>query len=146
MGQARRMVDEYGFTSLKLKGGVLRPGLEIETVLALREAFPDCPIRVDPNAAWTVDVAVEVARRVSMPLAANVCVTEFEGIPEAVREGAPQVILSDSSFLGRNAPAASRTPVHEQRVKCGVRTRDDVAPMKAVDPEWTGATPRFTSL
>lgn len=49
VGEARRMVDKYGFQSLKLKGGVLHPDLEIETMLKLREAFPDHPLRIDPN-------------------------------------------------------------------------------------------------
>lgn len=252
VGEARRMVDEYGFRSLKVKGGVLTPAEEVETVRALRAEFPTLPIRIDPNAAWTVDVAVavgealegdleyledpvagtaamaEVARRVKMPLATNMCVTAFEDLPEAVREGAPQVILSDHHFWGglrrsvqldtlchtfgielsmhsnthlgislaamthfgavsrslayscdthtpwqtedvlaaetplRFEGGAVRVPtapglgievdedsvarLHQQWRECGVRTRDDVTPMRAVDPTWTGDVPRFTTL
>ena len=40
VGEATRFVDQYGFKSLKLKGGVLEPDLEIETMLQLRAAFP----------------------------------------------------------------------------------------------------------
>lgn len=38
--QARRMVEGWGFGSLKLKGGVLPPEKECEAIEALRDAFP----------------------------------------------------------------------------------------------------------
>ncbi|GAA1973949.1 glucarate dehydratase family protein [Catenulispora subtropica] len=122
--QARRMVDRYGFGSLKLKGGVFAPEEEIEAVRALRREFPDRPVRLDPNANWTVPTShrvaealageleyledptpgipgmAEVAARTELPLATNMCVTGFEEIPEAVRLGAVQVILSDHHFWG----------------------------------------------
>lgn len=40
VAQARRMVERYGFGSLKLKGGVFEPEQEIAATRALREAFP----------------------------------------------------------------------------------------------------------
>ncbi|NUR27390.1 MAG: glucarate dehydratase [Catenulispora sp.] len=122
--QARRMVDRYGFRSLKLKGGVFAPEEEIDAVRALRRAFPDRPVRLDPNANWTVPTShtvaealageleyledptpgipgmAEVAARTGLPLATNMCVTGFAEIPEAVRLGAVQVILSDHHFWG----------------------------------------------
>src|SRR6201994_4796918 len=62
VAQARRMVDRYGFTALKLKGGVFPPEREAEAIRALRAAFPRHPLRLDPNAAWTPDTSVTVAR------------------------------------------------------------------------------------
>jgi glucarate dehydratase len=56
------MVGQYGFTALKLKGGVFPPDQEAEAIRALRLAFPDHPLRLDPNAAWTEDTSVAVAR------------------------------------------------------------------------------------
>src|SRR3984885_10453143 len=53
VAQAKRMIDEYGFTAIKLKGGVFPPVHEIAAIRALRAAFPDHPLRLDPNAAWT---------------------------------------------------------------------------------------------
>lgn len=124
VAQARRMVDEYGFKSLKLKGGVLPAMDEADVILALREAFPDHPLRLDPNAGWTVATSIavgkkldgvleyledptggisgmaEVAREVSMPLATNMCVTAFSHLAPAVREEAVQVVLSDHHFWG----------------------------------------------
>ena len=60
--QARQMVDRYGFGSLKLKGGVFAPGEEIEAVRELKREFPDLPVRIDPNTAWTYETALAAAR------------------------------------------------------------------------------------
>ena len=50
--QARKMVSEYGFREIKLKGGVLEPVQEIATIKALRREFgPEYPLRIDPNCA-----------------------------------------------------------------------------------------------
>jgi glucarate dehydratase len=122
--QARRMVDEYGFTALKLKAGVFPPGQEVDAIRALRAEFPDLPLRIDPNAAWTVDTSIrvgkeldgvleyledptpglagmaEVRRNVSMPLATNMCVVSFGDVPPSVAAGAVDVVLSDHHFWG----------------------------------------------
>jgi len=124
VAQARRLVGEHGFTALKLKGGVFPPSQEIETVRALRDAFPDHPIRLDPNAAWTPETSISVARdldgvleyledptagidgmaRVArdapMPLATNMCVIAFGHLPPAIRQGAVQVVLADPHYWG----------------------------------------------
>lgn len=122
--EAREFERLYGFGSLKLKGGVLAPELEVETVLALREAFPHHPIRIDPNAAWTVKTTMavledldgaleyledptpglagmsEVARQTSTPLATNMAVIGFDHLPESVRLDACQIILADHHYWG----------------------------------------------
>jgi len=124
VAQAKRMVDSYGFTALKLKGGVFPPAQEIEAVRALRDAFPDHPLRLDPNAAWTPETSLAVARDLAgvleyledptpgidgmalvardapMPLATNMCVVAFTDLPLAIRENAVQVILSDHHYWG----------------------------------------------
>lgn len=59
--QVRSMMEKYGFRDIKLKGGVLDPDEEIETVRQLRDAFgPAVPLRIDPNSAWTVETSVAV--------------------------------------------------------------------------------------
>jgi glucarate dehydratase len=122
--QAQRIVDEYGFSAIKLKGGVFPPEEEIAAIKALREAFPDHPLRLDPNTAWTVETSVKVgqaldgiveyledptfgiegmaavAREVSMPLATNMAVVSFDHLPPAIAQDAVQVILSDHHFWG----------------------------------------------
>jgi glucarate dehydratase len=124
VAQATKMVQTYGFTAIKLKGGVFPPEQEVEAVRALRAAFPGHPLRLDPNAAWTPATAIgvaqaldgtleyledptpgiagmaEVARRASMPLATNMCVVAFGHLDPAIRQGAVQVILSDHHYWG----------------------------------------------
>jgi glucarate dehydratase len=59
--QVRQMIDAYGFGSVKFKGGVLEPDIEVETIRQLRQEFgPEVPLRIDPNSAWTVDTSVAV--------------------------------------------------------------------------------------
>ena len=60
---AQQLVKTHGFETLKYKNGVFPPDQEIEAFIALRQAFPQHKIRLDPNAAWTVTTAVRVARK-----------------------------------------------------------------------------------
>ncbi|MBM7415965.1 MULTISPECIES: glucarate dehydratase family protein [Nocardiaceae] len=124
VAQARRMIDRYGFGAIKLKGGVFPPEQEIAAMHALREAFPDLPLRLDPNAAWTVDTSLEVAsaltgvveyledptpgldgmsevaRKAAMPLATNMCVVAFDQLEPSVRRDSVGVVLSDHHYWG----------------------------------------------
>jgi len=125
VGEARTMRERYGFRSLKVKGGVLEPDLEVEAIHALREAFgDDVPLRLDPNAAWSVGTSVriaeelagtleyledpapgidgmsQVAERSPIPLATNMCVTAFEHLPAAVTRRAIAILLSDHHMWG----------------------------------------------
>ncbi len=130
VAQAKQMVAEYGFKSLKLKAGVLPPEDEIATIRALHEAFgPDVPLRIDPNCAWTVETSIRVGealadsleyledptptiagmaavrrglleRGIDLPLASNMAVMSFADAAEAVRTDAAQVILGDHHYWG----------------------------------------------
>jgi glucarate dehydratase len=61
--ECKQMVAQYGFREIKLKGGVLDPEVEIESIRALRREFgPSYPLRIDPNCAWSVDTSVAVGR------------------------------------------------------------------------------------
>ena len=53
------------------------------------------------------------------------------------------VEIGDAPGLGVTLDEAALAALHEQYLACGVRRRDDVAAMRAVDPQWTGARPRF---
>jgi glucarate dehydratase len=122
--QARTMVEQYGFGALKLKAGVFPPEEETAAIQALRAEFPDLPLRIDPNAAWTVETSIRVGkeldgvleyledptpgiggmaavrREVDMPLATNMCVVSFADVPPAIAAGAVDVVLSDHHFWG----------------------------------------------
>ena len=125
VAQAKAMSNEFGFQSIKLKGGVFEPRQEVNTVLALREAFgKNVPIRIDPNALWKVETAIEygkemegvieyledpvrgqenmamVRKALKTPLATNMCTTSFEDIPRSIQLGSEDIILSDHHFWG----------------------------------------------
>jgi L-alanine-DL-glutamate epimerase-like enolase superfamily enzyme len=62
--QAQAMCAEFGFVSIKLKGGTLDPAIEVDSILALREAFgAEIPLRLDPNAVWGVETAIQWGKR-----------------------------------------------------------------------------------
>jgi glucarate dehydratase len=125
VAQAQAMVREFGFESIKLKGGCFEPAQEVAAMQALREAFgPDVPLRLDPNALWTVETSIrwgrelegvleyledpcrgqeamaQVRRAVKLPLATNMCTTSFDDLPGSVRTGSEDVILTDHHFWG----------------------------------------------
>jgi glucarate dehydratase len=125
VAQARAMVDEFGFTSLKVKAGILEPDLEVSATLALRDAFgPGVPIRIDPNAAWRFETALEQGERLrgvieyyedpvrgqeemarfrrvlDIPLATNMCTTSFDDLPSSFRLGSEDILLADHHFWG----------------------------------------------
>lgn len=70
--ECRQMVDQYGFKEIKLKGGVLEPHVEIESIRALRREFGSAmPLRIDPNCAWSVDTSVRVGESLAEELSAG---------------------------------------------------------------------------
>ncbi len=125
VAQARRMMEHHDFKSLKLKAGVLPPEQEVATLLALAQAFPGTPLRIDPNANWSVATSLkaaeqlqgvleyfedpapglegmaEVARACDVPLATNMVVTDFKEFAQNVQKGCPvRIVLSDHHYWG----------------------------------------------
>jgi glucarate dehydratase len=124
--QAERFHELYGMTVFKLKAGVLDPFEEVATMKLLCERFgPRAGLRIDPNAAWSVETAVrvaerlrdtdleyledptagiegmaQVAKRTPTPLSTNMVVTAFEHIATAFRLNAVQVVLGDHHGWG----------------------------------------------
>jgi glucarate dehydratase len=125
VAQARRMIGQYGFQSIKLKAGTLAPDEEAAGVLALAKAFPGKPLRIDPNGNWTVATSLrivealrgvleyyedpapglegmaEVARACEVPLATNMVVTDIPEFRRNVEMGRPvRIVLSDHHYWG----------------------------------------------
>lgn len=130
VAQAESMCDEFGFGSIKLKGGAFPPDHEVAAIRALRESFgPDVPLRLDPNAIWALETAVaageeleglleyyedpvrgqeamaELARRVDLPLATNMCTIAYDHLPGSIRLGSERIILVDHHAWGGLLPA-----------------------------------------
>ena len=116
---ARTVVEEFGFTAVKLKG-TGDVGGDVRILQAIRGALPTVELRVDPNAAWTAQDSIragyrleeldleyledpceglepmaQVRQKVRIPLCTNMCVVRLEDIAPAVRLGAVDVIHGD---------------------------------------------------
>jgi glucarate dehydratase len=124
VAQARRMIGLYGFQSIKLKGGVFEPAHEIACMRALHEAFPGLPLRLDPNANWSLETSIraapeldelleyyedptpglqgmaELAKHTRLPLATNMVITTLEDFRKGASSGAVKVLLSDHHYWG----------------------------------------------
>jgi glucarate dehydratase len=125
--RAHELVEKHGFRSLKLKGGVLPPDQEFETIRLLREHFPHSPLRWDPNAAWSVETGIRIGRRllregidlqyledptwnlegmsqvrkaVEIPLATNMCLISYDQLAPGIRLRSVDVVLSDVHYWG----------------------------------------------
>lgn len=122
---ARDLVNKYGFTTHKLKAGVFHPDYEIEVFRALANVFPKHKVRIDPNAAWSVEESIRVGKaiedlpndyfedptwglegmrrvrdKVGIPTATNTVVVNFEQLASCIRNGDIDVILLDTTFWG----------------------------------------------
>ena len=125
VAQAQAMVKEFGFESIKLKGGVFEPAQEVAAMKALHEAFgPKVPLRLDPNALWTVETSIKygremegileyledpcrtqegmaaVRRALKTPLATNMCTTSFDDLPGSAKHASEDIILTDHHYWG----------------------------------------------
>ena len=126
--QARAVVEEFGVTDLKLKGGVLHGPAEVECILALHEAFPGARLTLDPNGCWPLDDAVawlsplkgiltyaedpcgaesgfsgreimaEFRQRSGLPTATNMIATDFRQLGHAIKLQAVDIPLADCHF------------------------------------------------
>lgn len=125
VAQARRMIDQYGFQSIKLKAGALPPQQEVAALLALAKAFPGLPLRIDPNANWSLATSLAVveqlrgvleyyedpapglegmaavAQACGVPLATNMVVTDLREFRRNAEMGCPvKIVLSDHHYWG----------------------------------------------
>ena len=67
--EVKQMIAKYGFSSIKFKGGVLEPDIEIEAIkLLYQELGDEIPLRIDPNSAWTVSTSVRVGKELAKEL------------------------------------------------------------------------------
>jgi glucarate dehydratase len=134
---AARFRERFGFRVFKLKGGVLAPDLERDTLKAMaarlgREAL----LRIDPNGRWRVETAVrigkqidqlpleyyedpvqgqaamaEVRRETGLKMSTNMCVTRFAHIPEALKLKPIDVLLCDHHYFGGFAGCQALGPI-----------------------------------
>ena len=118
----------YGFADFKLKGGALSSAEEAQAVVALKQRFPDARITLDPNGAWSLAEAVEIAdqlrgvltyaedpcgaeggfsdreimaefrRTTGMPTATNMIATDWRQLNHALALHSVDIPLADPHF------------------------------------------------
>lgn len=119
------LARKHGFTTHKLKGGVFPPAHDVAVLRAISEALPGHRVRLDPNAAWSVEESIDVARqiedlpndyledpcwgmdgmrrvreRIRIPTATNTVVVNTEQLAACIRTNAVDVVLLDTTFWG----------------------------------------------
>jgi len=125
---ARAAQARYGFRDFKLKGGVFSADDEALAVRALKAAFPQARITLDPNGAWSLEEAVRVCSgltdvlayaedpcgaeagrdgrsvmaefraRTGLPTATNMVATDWPQMIDALRKQAVDIPLADPHF------------------------------------------------
>jgi glucarate dehydratase len=135
---AHQLRERYGFTTHKLKGGVFPPEYELECYHDLGYALDGDRFRFDPNGVWSAETAIwfgqqiedirndyledpvfgmsgmrRVREKVSLPLATNTVVVNFEQLAANVHDTAVDVILLDTTFWGGIRPCVKAAGVCE---------------------------------
>lgn len=128
--QAQVLQEKYGFRNFKLKGGVLAGAEEMEAIKALKKAYPDGRINIDPNGAWSLDEAIKICKpmegiltyiedpcgpeagyssreimaefknAVNLPVATNMIATDWRQFYHAAALKAVDIVLADPHFWG----------------------------------------------
>jgi glucarate dehydratase len=128
VAQAHAARERFGFSTFKLKGGVLPGPAECECLDALAEALPDARLTIDPNGCWSVADAIawlgprkstllyaedpcgaeagrsscqalaEFRAATGIRTATNMAAVDFCGLTEAIGLHAVDVPLADCHF------------------------------------------------
>jgi glucarate dehydratase len=126
--QALAAKERFGFSTFKLKGGVLPGPAECECLEALADALPGARLTIDPNGCWSVADAIEwlgplkesllyaedpcgaerglsggealaeFRRAACIRTATNMVAVDFPGLVEAIGLAAVDVPLADCHF------------------------------------------------
>lgn len=126
--QAQATKEQFGFSTFKLKGGVLDGQKECDCMIAMSEALPGAGLTIDPNGAWSLKQAVEwltplksiltyaedpcgaengfsgreimaeFRRATGIPTATNMIATNFIEFVQAIQLQAVDIPLADCHF------------------------------------------------
>ena len=129
-----------GYRRIKLK---IEPGADVDRVAAVREAFPDLPLTVDANAAYTLETSgplvaldafgldyveqplhhedlvehARLARRLSTPICLDESIRSAADAAAAIVLGACRVV---NVKIGRVGGHGEALRIHEVAAKAGV--------------------------
>ena len=126
--QAKATKEQFGFTTFKLKGGVLDGPLECDCISVLAEEFPGAGLTIDPNGAWSLkqsvewltplkpiltyaedpcgaengfsgrEIMAEFRKATGIPTATNMVATNFTEFTQAIQLQAVDIPLADCHF------------------------------------------------
>jgi glucarate dehydratase len=134
---AEAFKKRWGYKVFKLKGGVLAPDVERESLTAMAAKLgPGASLRIDPNGRWTVPTSLkigkamaglnleyyedpvkgqtamaEVRKATGLKMSTNMCVTRFEHLAEAFVVKPIDVLLCDLHYFGGIAGCQALGPV-----------------------------------
>jgi glucarate dehydratase len=123
---AWKLHQKYGYRVHKLKAGVLKPDVELAALKAISDRFGGKHlVRIDPNARWSYETTMKIAQDLKklpleyyedpvrgqelmgrvrkesgLKMSTNMCVTQLEHIPDAVRTEPVDVVLADHHGWG----------------------------------------------
>lgn len=128
--EAQLLSEKYGFKSFKLKGGVFDGAYEMDTIRALKKAFPENRINIDPNGAWSLEEAIRICKpmenilsyiedpcgpeagyssreimaefknAVRLPVATNMIATDWRQFYHSAALKSVDIVLADPHFWG----------------------------------------------
>ncbi len=140
---AKATQEKYGFQDFKLKGGVLPGNEEMEVIKALKKAFPEARIDLDPNGGWLLEQAVEYVkdmkgiltycedpcgaegvysgreimsefrRKTGFPTATNMIATDWREVCHSLETQAVDIILADPHFWTMNGSVRVAQMCHD---------------------------------
>jgi glucarate dehydratase len=126
--QAKATKEQFGFTTFKLKGGVLEGPEECDCIRAMAEEFPGAGLTIDPNGAWSLmqsvewlgqikpiltyaedpcgaengfsgrEIMAEFRKATGIPTATNMIATNYTEFVQAIQLQALDIPLADCHF------------------------------------------------
>ena len=152
--EAQALREKYGFANFKLKGGVLDGDTEMETCRALKQAFPEARINIDPNGAWSLDEAIRLCKNMhnvltyvedpcgpeagyssreimrefknatQFQVATNMIATDWRQFYHTVSLNACDIILADPHFWGFDGAIRMSQLLHSWGLTWGVHSNN----------------------
>lgn len=151
---AKAAHERYGFEDFKLKGGVLEGKEEIKAIRALKDAFPNARITLDPNGGWLLDEAVELCkdmhgiltyvedpcgaegrfsarevmaefvRKTGLPTATNMVATDWREMSHSLRLNSVTIPLADPHFWTMQGSVRVAQLCHDLGMTWGVHSNN----------------------
>ncbi|WEV74328.1 hypothetical protein OZX74_01880 [Bifidobacterium sp. ESL0798] len=152
--QAKATTERYGFHDFKLKGGVFEGKEEIKAIKALKKAFPDARITLDPNQGWSLEEAIDLCRDMTgiltyvedpcgaegrfsaretmaefhritgLPTATNMCDTDWREMKAAIRLDSVTIPLADPHFWTMEGCVRVAQLCHDMDLTWGVHSNN----------------------